>query len=300
MPFTMLLHIRLWYHLHLKSQLPLHTYLHFPDSSDIEAYDDAHPPLPGTTNKLTTYSDACWGSQIGNAVKAGTLLPLFKFRSMSGCISFRMGGPITWKAIRQDKTSQSSCEAEIRATNEGGKSTMGIRLTLADLRRHGYPVSDDFEATDVFNDNEACVQWSHIVTSKNIRHMELKENSIREWVQDKSLTIKFVKGKDNPADIFTKEMRDGAHFRRLRDSFMSRLHSFTMASNLATYRDSHRSSSTINASACSANTTTHPVSCCACTDLLDTLLTTVCRTTSLISQLSSSGHPTLSRPLASV
>jgi hypothetical protein len=85
-----------------KSQLPLHTYLHFPDSSDIEAYDDAHPPLPGTTNKLTTYSDACWGSQVGNAVKAGTLLPLFKFRSMSGCISFRMGGPITWKAICQD------------------------------------------------------------------------------------------------------------------------------------------------------------------------------------------------------
>jgi hypothetical protein len=198
------------------------------------------------------------------------------------------------------KTSQSSCEAEIRATNEGGKSTMGIRLTPADLRRQGYPVSDDLEATDVFNDNEACVQWSHNVNCKNIRRMELKENSIREWVQDKSLTIKFVKGKDNPADIFTKEMRDGAHFRRLRDSFMSRLHSFTMASNLATYRDSHRSSSTINASACSANTTTHPVSCCACTDLLDTLLTTVCRTTSLISQLSSSGHPTLSRPLASV
>jgi hypothetical protein len=49
---------------------------------------------------------------------------------------------------------------------------MGIRLTLADLRLHSYPVSDDLEATDVFNDNEACVQWSHNVSSKNIRHME--------------------------------------------------------------------------------------------------------------------------------
>jgi hypothetical protein len=35
-----------------------------------------------------------------------------------------------------------------------------------------------------------------------------------------------VKGRVNPADIFTKEMRDGAHFRRLRDSFMCRLSNF--------------------------------------------------------------------------
>ena len=28
-----------------------------------------------------------------------------------------------------------------------------------------------------------------------------------------------VKGTCNPSDIFTEEMKDGAHFRRLRDSF---------------------------------------------------------------------------------
>ena len=41
----------------------------------------------------------------------------------------------------------------------------------------------------------------------------------------------------NPSDIFTKEMRDGTHFRRLRDSFMfmSRLSDFLQDSLLAVH-----------------------------------------------------------------
>jgi len=70
------------------------------------------------------------------------------------------------------------------------------------------------------------VAWSHNMTSKRIRHISLRDNSIREWVQDGIIEILHVPGKVNPADLFTKEMKDGAHFRRLRDSFMSTLSSF--------------------------------------------------------------------------
>jgi hypothetical protein len=68
------------------------------------------------------------------------------------------------------------------------------------------------------------------MTSKAARHIELRENSIREWI-----AVKHVSGKINPADIFTKEMRDGTHFRRLRDSFMSRLSDFLQDSLLAVH-----------------------------------------------------------------
>ena len=64
------------------------------------------------------------------------------------------------------------------------------------------------------------------MTMKATRHMEQRETSVREWVQDKTLKVYHVKGTCNPSDIFTKEMKDGAHFRRLRDSFMSRSSSF--------------------------------------------------------------------------
>jgi hypothetical protein len=46
------------------------------------------------------------------------------------------------------------------------------------------------------------------------------------------LKVLHVPGRSNPADIFTKEMRDGAHFRRLRDSFMCPLSEFLQQSLL--------------------------------------------------------------------
>ena len=205
---------------------PMHAYVHFPHSSDLEAYKDAQPPVSERSHLLTTYSDACWGGQYGNVVKDGTPLELFKYRSMSGAIVFRCGGPIAWKVDRQDQTSLSSCEAEVRATNVASTETVGLRNLIESMIANGYKMNDLDEATEVFNDNESCVAWAHNMTSKRIRHMSLKENSVREWVQDGVVDVLHVSGKLNPADIFTKEMKDGAHFRRLRDSFMSRLSSF--------------------------------------------------------------------------
>ena len=204
----------------------MHTYIHFPDSSDLEAYEDACPPSPLTAHLMTTYSDACWGGQFGNAVKDGTQLPLFKYRSMSGGIIFRCGGPIAWTCERQDRTSLSSCEAEIRATSTASNLTVAMRNIMESMIDNGFALGDLAAPTTVYNDNESCVAWSHNMTSKGVRWMSLKDNSVREYVEEKTLDIVHVAGKCNPADIFTKEMKDGAQFRRIRDSFMSRLSDF--------------------------------------------------------------------------
>jgi hypothetical protein len=205
---------------------PLHTYMTFPHSSDTEAYNDAIPPNSTQHHRLTTYSDACWGSQLGNAIREGIQLPLFKFRSMSGAIIFRSGGPITWKTDRQERTSLSSCEAEIRATNMGSRLTVNVRNTILHLASLGYPITDANQPSPLYNDNEACVKWCHNLTTKGNRHIEIRENATREWVADKTISVEHVSGRCNPSDIFTKEMRDGTNFRRLRDSFMSRASTF--------------------------------------------------------------------------
>jgi hypothetical protein len=44
-------------------------------------------------------------------------------------------------------------------------------------------------------------------------HIELCKDSACEWVQDKTIAVQHVAGKINPANIFTKEMRNSAHFR---------------------------------------------------------------------------------------
>ena len=205
---------------------PLHAYMSFPHSSDTEAYDDALPPKTDQHHCLTTYSNVCWGSQIGNAIREEVQLPLFKFRSMSGAIIFRSGGPIIWKTDRQDRTSLSSCDAEIRAMAMCSRLTINTRNLIIHLKSLGYPINDTDVATPLYNDNEACVKWCHNLTTKGNRHIEHRENVTREWVEDGSIAVSHVNGKCNPSDIFTKEMRDSANFRRLQDSFMSRASNF--------------------------------------------------------------------------
>jgi hypothetical protein len=159
---------------------PIHTYVHFLTLSDVEAYTDVIPPSQTNCAPLTAYSNACWGSQIGSAIRDGTLPPLFKFRSMSGGVVFWQGGPLSWMAIHQDQTALSSGEADIRATNEMSKSVMGMRHLAKSIRSSGYDILDTVAPSPLYNDNAACIQWAHNMTSKMIWHMELRENAICE------------------------------------------------------------------------------------------------------------------------
>jgi hypothetical protein len=64
------------------------------------------------------------------------------------------------------------------------------------------------------------------MTSKGNCHIELKEIVTRKWVKDRSLTVSHINGKSNPADIFTKEMRNGTNFCCIHDAFISRSSNF--------------------------------------------------------------------------
>jgi hypothetical protein len=86
---------------------------------------------------------------------------------------------------------------------------------LSEYFLSGVPIFDVNEATNIYNDNDACVGWLHNMTSKAMHHIELSKNSVCEWIQDQTISIHHILGKMNPANIFTKEMRNGVHFTRL-------------------------------------------------------------------------------------
>ena len=102
----------------------MHSYVHYPPSSDVEACDDVIPLKLESLNTISAYSNACWGSQLGSSVANGRLLLLFKFRSMNGGIVFKNGGPLGWLGKRQERTSLSSCKAEICATSNISKKVV--------------------------------------------------------------------------------------------------------------------------------------------------------------------------------
>ena len=75
--------------------------------------------------------------------------------------------------------------------------------------------------TNVYNDNAACVCWSSNLTTKGLRHVQIRENAIRESVQNKIINVLHIEGKINPSDIFTKEDKDAIHFLDIRKVLLS-------------------------------------------------------------------------------
>jgi hypothetical protein len=62
--------------------------------------------------------------------------------------------------------------------------------------------------------------WSRRCTTKGLRHIQMRENHVRENVENHFVSIQHIGGKQNLADIFTKEMKDTNHFVELRDLMM--------------------------------------------------------------------------------
>ena len=75
--------------------------------------------------------------------------------------------------------------------------------------------------TAIYNDNTACIVWSKATRTKGLRHIQMRENAIQESVANDFVSISYVEGKVNLADVFTKEDKDVAHFQRTRDIIMN-------------------------------------------------------------------------------
>jgi hypothetical protein len=71
------------------------------------------------------------------------------------------------------------------------------------------------------NDNEAAVKWCHNMTTKGLRHIQMRENAVREQVQLGLITVEHIGGKQNLSDAFTKEEKDTEHFITCRDMLVT-------------------------------------------------------------------------------
>ena len=139
-------------------------------------------------------------------------------RSISGHLII-LHGPLHWSAKRQGITARSTAESEIYATNNCVKQILQLSNIISDLGLTKQLLST---TTPIFNDNMACVQWAKNKTNRNIRLIQIRENATREAVHKKQVTIHHIPGKNNPADIFTKEQKDSTHFLTLRDIILSK------------------------------------------------------------------------------
>ena len=159
------------------------------------------------------YADANWGPQDASIPTATNrrLVSLTETKSVCGFIIFFHGAPIMWKAFKEARASRSSCEAEIKATDECTKATQFFRHVLEDLN---LALKDPVK---IYNDNRGCIDWSHSMSTKRLRHYNIRENCVREAILEKEILVIHIPTPRNPGAIMTKEHKCDKVYCELRD-----------------------------------------------------------------------------------
>jgi hypothetical protein len=152
----------------------------------------------------TAFADANWGPQDASMPTKSNArqVSMDETRSICGHLVFLSNGPLIWKSHKEKCNSHSSCEVEVKATDECTKSVQWLWNVLSDLSL----LSED--PTLIFNDNMATVNWSNTTSHKVMHHINIRENAIHEAVHEyNEITVQHIGGKVNPSDLFTKEQR---------------------------------------------------------------------------------------------
>ena len=169
-------------------------------------------------DRLDAFTDSNWGPQDASHPKPGQQVRDEDVKSLLGNLTTFMGGPLDWRAIRERRISPSVCESEIKAMSEGHKMVMGLRNLFEDLDMPHLSRPTPL----LFCDNQGGVTWVHSESvSRNMRQFNIRQCMIREAVRLGEIEPVHIPGTLNPADLFTKEMKDSNHFLQLRSALMS-------------------------------------------------------------------------------
>ena len=124
-------------------------------------------------------------------------------RSTSGSIIQWHKACIDWGSSQQPSISLSSCKAEVMAGSETTKSVVYFRNLLEKL---GFPQNSP---TPICVDNKAAIDLAYSGSSahhKKSKHILRRHFFMQEMVENKSITVPYIKTAQNVADYFTKAL----------------------------------------------------------------------------------------------
>ena len=180
---------------------------------------ESYVNFPMDPSKMIPFADSNWGPQDASQPNEKNMreVSIDETKSICGHVIFMAGGPLLWKSHKEKRNSHSSCEAEVKATDECTKSVQWFRNVLDDLSL--LPPAP----TKIWNDNQGAVNWANTTSHKAMRHVNIRESCVREAIHVfKEVQVDHIEGKRNMADIFTKEHKSDETFLDIRDCLMSR------------------------------------------------------------------------------
>ena len=122
-------------------------------------------------------------------------------KSTTGQLVFHGSSPISWSSKKQPTVSRSSTEAEYRALASTAAELAWLRTLFRELRVF-LPHIPILWCDNVF----AIALASNPVFHSRTKHIEVDYHYVRGCVLHRDLGVKFISGRDNFADIFTKPL----------------------------------------------------------------------------------------------
>ena len=145
--------------------------------------------LNGIIFTIVGYCDADYGSDKDNR------------KSITGMVIYLCGVPIAWRSKAQKCVTLSTMESEYYAMSELCSEIIYIKNTLEFLQVEiEYPIIirvDNIGAMFLANNPSL---------SQRTKHISIRQHFVRQYVEDGTVKIVFVKSKLNDADIFTKNL----------------------------------------------------------------------------------------------
>ena len=136
--------------------------------------------------------------------------------STSGWVVSWQSAAISWGSRQQKGISLSSCEAEIVALSEAAKDVVYLRKLVKGL---GAPEPNPTQlATDSKSARDISYNPEH---HDRMKHVERRHFFVRDMVENFELEVPYVSTLENPADFFTKPMKNATRFRELRNAVMN-------------------------------------------------------------------------------
>ena len=110
----------------------------------------------------------------------------------------------------------STCEAEIIALSEASKDVVYLRKLVKGL---GAPE----ETPSSLSTDSTCARAVSYNPEHHdkMKHVERRHFYVRDMVEKFELEVPYVPTKENPADFFTKPMKNAAQFREFRNRIMN-------------------------------------------------------------------------------
>ena len=125
-----------------------------------------------------------------------------------------------WNLHQQKTVALSSTEAEYMALSDCSRQVIWIRNMFGEIGFNLLPISIcGYNQGSIFMENNP-------VTERCTQHIHIKFHYVRDTVQKHQVEIFYIEGTDNPADMFTKNLRY-VKFKRCRSQLALVFHNAT-------------------------------------------------------------------------